>query len=312
MSEDLPDYYALLHVDPGAPEAVIRASYRTLMQRLGAHPDLGGDHERAAALNAAWATLRDPARRAIYDARRSAGTIDGSPSRGRENARSRAQGHGQARGDSDARSDSDARGDPEARSYGRDDSACAQPRAPADRSESRTLSVRAGTGAPRNAAASGHYGSTADAAKPRVVIAERCPFCLDFVRDMAYRARAAESCGRCGAPLVLVQAVSAASTQSQRAVYRISRAQPLRVYRDADDKVGVSAQVHDISVTGMRFSCQQALSVGTVIRSECEICASVARIAHVGEESAGMWQFGAKFLTVKFNRQRGSFLSVPA
>jgi hypothetical protein len=53
MTARLPDYYAILHVDPAAPAEVIRASYRTLMQRLGAHPDLGGDHETAAQLNMA-------------------------------------------------------------------------------------------------------------------------------------------------------------------------------------------------------------------------------------------------------------------
>jgi L-aminopeptidase/D-esterase-like protein len=30
-----PDYYKLLHVQPDAPDEVIKASYRTLMQRLG-------------------------------------------------------------------------------------------------------------------------------------------------------------------------------------------------------------------------------------------------------------------------------------
>jgi hypothetical protein len=73
MSTGLPDYYAILHVDPAAPAEVIRASYRTLMQQLRAHPDLGGDHEAAARLNAAYAVLKDATRRAQYDAERSVG-----------------------------------------------------------------------------------------------------------------------------------------------------------------------------------------------------------------------------------------------
>jgi hypothetical protein len=51
MSPGVPDYYAILHVDPAAPAEVIRASYRTLMQQLRAHPDLGGDHEAAARIS---------------------------------------------------------------------------------------------------------------------------------------------------------------------------------------------------------------------------------------------------------------------
>ena len=62
-----PDYYQLLHVHPDAPLEIIRASYRTLMQRLKAHPDLGGDAAHAAMINEAYDTLRDVDRRAAYD-----------------------------------------------------------------------------------------------------------------------------------------------------------------------------------------------------------------------------------------------------
>jgi DnaJ-class molecular chaperone len=61
------DYYRLLHVDPDAPEEVIKASYRTLMQRLRMHPDLGGDHAGAILLNEAFRVLGHRDRRADYD-----------------------------------------------------------------------------------------------------------------------------------------------------------------------------------------------------------------------------------------------------
>ncbi len=64
------DYYAILHVHPDAPLEIIKASYRTLMQRLRAHPDLGGDAARAAAINEAYETLRDAQRREAYDLQR--------------------------------------------------------------------------------------------------------------------------------------------------------------------------------------------------------------------------------------------------
>lgn len=61
------NYYRVLHVQPDAPDLVIKASYRTLMQRLHMHPDLGGDHAHAALINEAFRTLGDPVRRARYD-----------------------------------------------------------------------------------------------------------------------------------------------------------------------------------------------------------------------------------------------------
>jgi curved DNA-binding protein CbpA len=59
--------YRILYVQPEAPHEVIKASYRALMSTLRAHPDLGGDHERAARLNGAWAVLGDPEQRRAYD-----------------------------------------------------------------------------------------------------------------------------------------------------------------------------------------------------------------------------------------------------
>lgn len=67
MTEERRNLYRLLHVQPEAPPEVIKASYRTLMSTLRAHPDLGGDVEAAARINAAYAVLIDPEQRRAYD-----------------------------------------------------------------------------------------------------------------------------------------------------------------------------------------------------------------------------------------------------
>lgn len=67
MAQERRNLYRILHVQPEAPLEVIRASYRTLMSTLRAHPDLGGDPQAAARINAAYAILTDPARRRAYD-----------------------------------------------------------------------------------------------------------------------------------------------------------------------------------------------------------------------------------------------------
>jgi curved DNA-binding protein CbpA len=64
------NYYRLLHVQPDAPAEIIRSSYRTLMHRMGMHPDMGGDNTRAAMLTEAYETLSNPAKRAQYDSAR--------------------------------------------------------------------------------------------------------------------------------------------------------------------------------------------------------------------------------------------------
>lgn len=65
------DYYSLLGVSPAAEDVVIRAAYRALMRHY--HPDTNPDPEaqrRAQEIGAAYAVLRDPDKRAEYDAER--------------------------------------------------------------------------------------------------------------------------------------------------------------------------------------------------------------------------------------------------
>ncbi|MBL4827933.1 MAG: J domain-containing protein [Spongiibacteraceae bacterium] len=62
------DYYRILLVHPDADREIIRASYRTLMQKLKYHPDLGGDVGDAALINEAFSVLYDKEKRAHYDA----------------------------------------------------------------------------------------------------------------------------------------------------------------------------------------------------------------------------------------------------
>ena len=63
------NFYRILGVQSDAPVEVVKASYRTIMHRLKMHPDLGGDHEQAALINEAFATLSNPLKRAEYDRR---------------------------------------------------------------------------------------------------------------------------------------------------------------------------------------------------------------------------------------------------
>jgi DnaJ-class molecular chaperone len=61
------NYYRILHVQPDAPTEVVRASYRTLMQQLKQHPDLGGEHWNASIINEAYKVLVDSDLRREYD-----------------------------------------------------------------------------------------------------------------------------------------------------------------------------------------------------------------------------------------------------
>ncbi len=70
----LPDAYAVLGVEPDAPQAALKAAHRRAVRRW--HPDLAAPAERERAtrrvqeVNVAYGLVRDPAARGRYDAAR--------------------------------------------------------------------------------------------------------------------------------------------------------------------------------------------------------------------------------------------------
>ena len=74
------DAYKTLQVDSEADPEVIQAAYRRLAQKF--HPDVAPGPEaaaRMAAINRAWAVLRDPASRAAYDRERATPVVPPAP-----------------------------------------------------------------------------------------------------------------------------------------------------------------------------------------------------------------------------------------
>ena len=71
------DYYEILQVHPRASPEIVKRAYRTLMGEMRAHPDLGGDVERAKLINEAYRVLGDEELRRAYDRARDARTVWG-------------------------------------------------------------------------------------------------------------------------------------------------------------------------------------------------------------------------------------------
>ena len=72
-----PDHYAVLRVSPSAQLDEIKKAFRVLA--LKSHPDKrGGSEEAFKRVNAAYETLSDPFRRALYDATRPLSRADRS------------------------------------------------------------------------------------------------------------------------------------------------------------------------------------------------------------------------------------------
>jgi curved DNA-binding protein CbpA len=89
------DPYKILQVDSEAEDEVIQAAYRRLAQKY--HPDVATGPDaaaRMAGINAAWETLRDPARRAAHDLSRRLATRNAERAAA-TGGQSESQAHGQ-------------------------------------------------------------------------------------------------------------------------------------------------------------------------------------------------------------------------
>jgi DnaJ-class molecular chaperone len=56
LPRTLAEAYATLHLQPGAPQSVVKAAYRALAQAN--HPDAGGDAQAMKRINAAYAAIQ--------------------------------------------------------------------------------------------------------------------------------------------------------------------------------------------------------------------------------------------------------------
>jgi curved DNA-binding protein CbpA len=66
MAKGLPDYHRILGIEPDASLQAVKDAHRRLMVEMKMHPDLGGDHLKAAEINEAYSVLGDKLRRAEY------------------------------------------------------------------------------------------------------------------------------------------------------------------------------------------------------------------------------------------------------
>jgi len=222
--------YLILHVQPDAPEEIIRASYRTLMTKLRRHPDLGGDHYTATLINEAYAVLGNPAKRAAYDE------------------------------------------------------------------------------AWRSVAASPVATSGTAANAPRAAPASICQFC-GAAHGFAGRIHASASCTTCNTPLA--PAVRERLDSGQRAVSRVPRRLPLNYFSGWPGQGPFHGETRDLSLHGLRFVTHTALPVTKLLKVDCEALDALVRVVACQDhdERDWRWSIRAEYLTVRFRRARGVFVT---
>lgn len=274
------NYYRILHVQPDAPVELIKMSYRTIMQKLKKHPDLGGDEWDASVINEAYAVLSDKRLRAAYDARllRERSMADA----GQQSEEQRDGAHTESK--NQAREETEPQAEPE-QSDKKQEQAHAQAE---QKSSAQPRSERA-------------YSANDEQAP-----ANSCFFC-----KTAYTVNPGidSDCTECGSPLLKLSP-DAMEQSGDRSIQRQPRNSPLDVWPFWPGGKQQSTLV-DLSLHGLKLRFTHPLHAGHLIKVESPTFSGVARVAHCVSADTG-FLLGAQFLSLRFVSQSGTFVQTSA
>ena len=318
------NHYRTLFVQPDASSEVIRANYRTLMRKLKLHPDLGGDHWNAVSLNAAYATLENPAQRAAYDVellkRYGIATIARGPLRVKTRARTFYQvlqvqadapvpiieasfqtllAQGAVPAEQLAEAFATLRDPARRKQYDRELETGERP-APA----SNLPAPRAAAGGDLVAR---YQNDGPSPAGYEPLITRYCLFCKT-PHDASPAILKEAGCTECGSPLFAPPADFL--DQARRAFGRSAIDEEVAFYTFWPGK-RLKGRMVDLSPTGMRLVTPESCDVGDIIKIDAHRLQAVGAIVHQRRERATTTA-GVKFHTVGFHGSLGSFLDARA
>lgn len=338
------NFYRILQVQPDAPTAVIKNNYRTLLQKLRMHPDLGGDQADASLVNQAWQTLRDPTRRRAYDKQllqdyhihilsqgHLAGSLDDRPTQTFSNDVNQRNYYRILNIQTDA---------PAAIINASFRHQLKNPHAPIEllqeayavlnnpekrniydkflRNHTHIHALMKGKDAKKNPPIIAEYISKQTSASPiasthlsntdyQPIIIHYCSFCKT-PHSKHYLNYPFACCLECDSPLYNIPEMQ--KRQLQRTLSRIDWKGKLYIYIDWPGQ-GHCASLTNLSPGGLGFLTAQPLQPGQIIKVDGEHFKCVAKVVHCKNSVAGK-VIGSCFITVLFDRQQGTFVSTQA
>jgi len=291
--DNLPDFYRLLHVHPEAPVAVIKASYRALMQKMRLHPDLGGDAAVAQQLNEAVATLCDASKRLQYDVLRSA--ID--------NRTNNPEPGGTPSADSPANT-------------GGNDSADTQQHSQRNNGHANTQYQSA-----QGSWDTSHPNASATDNRVLLPVKPGCPFCKAVYPANSADAKTSSAdvydntrrCYSCHGAATPVNKLIDSGKDDLRKMYRHDHTTPVLIWTQWPTEAPVTARMTDLSIVGCALESNTSIVAGTVVLLDSPLLNGIGKVHHcrpcVGTQC---FSAGLEFLTLQITADPGAVLSVTA
>ncbi|MEM7377201.1 MAG: J domain-containing protein [Pseudomonadota bacterium] len=323
--------YRLLRLQPEAPPELITRVYRTLMQQMRYHPDLGGDTHQASLINQAYRRLMDPHERArenrvlvergLYPAKIGSGPVS------TYNAHAATARHGNINRRHYARVlmlqlDAEnallnsakawaARTSPSARTatlLGRAHATLADPTTRARYLE--LLTAHSHHGALRtleqDTLAHAEAARLAQAAREDTTETPACPYCA--LAPLRITSTPDPRCTRCDSPLSPPPTL--ADTQRRRQASRLHRPSHATVSTGWPPRRS-PARVIDMSPVGVSFESATVLHHVTVLRLDANGVSAVVELTH-GSTTPRGYAYGGRFLSAVFDTDHGTFVRATA
>jgi DnaJ-like protein/PilZ domain-containing protein len=142
--------------------------------------------------------------------------------------------------------------------------------------------------------------------------ASRCLFC-GALHGLQRRLDANDECSDCSSPLYPAER-HRLEYSGQRMLRRTPSRREILYYVGWPQTEPFVGEMRDLSLNGMLFAAKDAVTLNQVIKIDSDVCRALARVAHCERdaEHAERWAIGVEFLTLRFRRNRGSFVSARA
>ena len=137
------------------------------------------------------------------------------------------------------------------------------------------------------------------------VITQYCFFCMT-PHNQSPSIDNAPNCFECNSPLFPPS--DQFTNQSRRSINRASQTSNITVYYDWPSPANRQAML-DLSPTGMKTQTSDKLDIGQIIKIQADSFNAVGEISYM-QAATGAFQYGIRFLTVQFEKQKGQFFSV--
>lgn len=268
-------------MQPSAPEPVIKASYRAMMQKLDHHPDRGGDVDFAKLLNAAAKTLCDPRTRAQYDALRKQFQPVSEENSGTETPDKTSWGEPGGSPDSEHDQSSDSGQHGHQSDIGTHSSGTSEPHA--------NLPSR-----------------------------PQCPFCLSiypadntsFTTPAGYASL--RRCRTCNSARTPIAHLPRTSDEELRRMHRQQHKSDARVWLSWPGQTPVNSALSNFSPEGCALNLSEIVAVGQTIVIDTGLFNAICKVRHCKPTGNRNYLVGLEFVTLDMVAEPGTLLDASA